>query len=85
MRNLGWILGGLFLADGIIALVGGPRIMKWSYQKFGKKAPKRLARQMKEAQDIAPGMMGAWGINNVLAGLGMLALTLLLGHRAART
>jgi len=84
MRNWGWILGGLFVADGIIALVGGPRLLKWSYKKYGKQAPKHLARQLKEAQDLGPAMTGAWGVNNVVAGLGMLALTLLSQRRPAR-
>lgn len=76
MRHWGWILGGLFVVDGIIALVGGPRLLKWSYTKYGKKVPKHLAHQLKEAQNLGPAMTGAWGVNNVVAGLGMLALTL---------
>jgi len=81
MRLFGLILGGLFVADGAIALVGGRRIMKWSYEKFGKKTNGRLARTLKHGARVEPGMLTAWGINNMLAGMGMLALTMLAQRR----
>jgi len=81
MRNWGWILGGLFVADGIIALTGGRRMMKWSYDKFGKKTHGRLAGALKEGAHMQPGVLKAWGVNNMLAGMGMLALALLSQRR----
>ncbi|MHB0937080.1 MAG: hypothetical protein ACYC6A_11895 [Armatimonadota bacterium] len=85
MRKWGWILGGLFVADGVIALVSGRRILNWAEKKARKLPRGRLAKLMKQGRQIQPGMLKAWGINNVLAGLGMLAITLLAQRHAART
>ena len=82
MGKVGWILGGLYAVDGLIALVGGRRVMKWADRRFGRRLPSKWAHLLKQGTNVKPGVLTAWGINNLLAGMGMLAVTMLVRRRA---
>lgn len=84
MRLLGWTLGGLFLLDGLIALIGGKRSVKWADQKLSKRLPKPLGKTLHEATRADKRVIRAWGINQLIAGIGM-TLAALSSARAVGT
>lgn len=71
MRRLGWILGGLFLLDGLVALIGGRRSVKWANAKLSRRLPRSLGKTLREATHADKRVIRAWGINQVIAGIGM--------------
>ncbi|GEM_PF-6067416 len=71
MRKLGWILGGLFLLDGLVALIGGKRSVKWMDTRLSKRLPRRLGRTLHQAGKADRRVLRAWGINQIIAGIGM--------------
>lgn len=71
MRKIGWILGGLFLLDGLIALIGGMRSVKWMDTRLSKRLPKRLGKTLHEASKADRRVLRAWGVNQLIAGVGM--------------
>ncbi|HOS43394.1 MAG TPA: hypothetical protein PK794_06870 [Armatimonadota bacterium] len=77
MRMVGWVLGGLYALDGLVALVGGRRATRWADRAVGSKLPRRVRRVL-HMGDL---LTRTWGANNLLAGLGLLAVAALLPRR----
>lgn len=82
MRIFGWLLGGLLLADGILAIMKKRDLIKTVTHKVGDKLPSPLSRTLRKATDINDTARKAMAINNLLAGMGMLLVSTLTGwHR----
>jgi hypothetical protein len=78
MRYVGWILGGLYALDGLAALVGGRKATRWADRAVGEKMPRRVRRLFHMGDTLTR----TWGANNLLAGLGLLAVAALSPRRA---
>ena len=70
MRLLGWILGALFTLDGLTSLIGGRKILKWAGKTVGRKLPHQVHGWF-NMDDVTT---RTWGVNNVLAGLSLVAI-----------
>jgi len=79
MRIFGWIFGGLFLLDGMLALIGKRALVKRLDTRIGRRLPARIGRKLHRATALNNTAVTAWGINNVLAGVGMLLVAALVG------
>jgi hypothetical protein len=84
MRSLGWILGGLYALDGLVALLRGEQVMQWADRSLAPKLPARWARMVKQSKPLEPALIRAWGVNNLLAGLGMLLVATSMRSRMRR-
>lgn len=79
MRYLGWILGGLWMADGITAVAARRSAWQWTRRAL---APKLAGKGVpKDEAVIEQRMVLAMGITNILAGAGMAALASTLGRK----
>ena len=74
MRSFGLIIGGLFIADGLTALIGGKNLMKWAESTLGPKISPCCSNFLKRAAEMDEDLYLAWGANNLLAGSIMIAL-----------
>ncbi len=82
MRYVGWTLGGLFLVDGLLALIGKQDFVKLISNTVGKKLPAPVTKTLKRAGSVNDTAMTGMAINNVIAGTGMvLVATLAGGHK----
>ena len=72
MRRLGVILGSLFIADGLIALLGGREAVKWVDKRVGSRLPCSWERTLKKMESVDRRILTAWGVNNVMAGTAMI-------------
>ena len=75
MRYLGWIISGIgsmFALNGLITLVGGKQILRWAERRMPRGSRPRWGSTIRHSALMQPGMLTALGINNLLAGLGML-------------
>jgi hypothetical protein len=75
---VGWILGGLYALDGLAALVGGRKASRWLARTVGRKLP----RKMRGVFHMGDTATRTWGVNNLLAGLGMLVVATLVARKA---
>jgi len=82
MRIFGWVLGGLFLVDGVLALAAKRDVMKVVNVAIGRKLPHPVSKTLRKVTDVNDTALRAMGINNVLAGAGMLVLSTLVGGRS---
>jgi hypothetical protein len=83
MRYIGLVLGGLFLADGLLSLVRKQPLLRVVSESAGDNIPRRAQRSIEKATDMNGHAMMAQGINNTIAGAGMLLLATFafFGHR----
>ncbi len=79
MRYLGWSLGGLFLVDGLFSLLGKRDLIKMLNSSLGNKLPKPINKSLKKATNVNDSAFTAMGINNLIAGLGLLVVSTLSG------
>jgi cytoplasmic iron level regulating protein YaaA (DUF328/UPF0246 family) len=84
MRYLGWVLGGLFLTDGLLGLIGKRDLIKRLNSSVGKKLPSKVGNTLNQATNINDTAVKAMGINNVIAGAGMVLVATLTGLRRRR-
>ena len=81
MRILGWVLGGLFLTDGVLALTKRQELIKWTNSRIGKRLPGRVEDKLKKATNVNDTALTMMGINNLIAGAGMVLVASLVGLR----
>lgn len=79
MRYVGWVLGGLFLVDGLFALIGKRDLLKWANTAVGKRLPNPVEKTLKKATHVNNTTLTTMGINNLVAGAGMLLVSTLTG------
>ena len=84
MRVFGWILGGLFLAEGVMSLVWKKDLVVRLNAAVGKKLPDPVEKTLKKATDMNSTAIKAQGINNLIAGAGMVLVSTLLGLKTAK-
>ena len=85
MRILGWVLGALFLTDGLLALINKRPLLKEVNLNVGRSLPEPVGKTLKKASDVNETARAAMGINNLIAGAGMVLVASLIGwgrHRA---
>ncbi len=83
MRYVGWALGGFFLLDALVDLVGGPRAMRGLRHGLAERLPAPMGRALNAMTDVNPTALRTMGALNLLAGAGMVLLTL-FGSRTVR-
>lgn len=83
MRYVGWILGGLFLADGLLSLIGKRDLVARVNSAVGKKLPGKVEAKLNKATDVSDTALSMMGINNLIAGVGMVLVSTLTGRRRA--
>jgi hypothetical protein len=81
MRYVGWVLGGLFLVDGLLGLIGKKDLVKRFNSTVGKRLPDPVEDKLNKATDINDTAITAMGINNLIAGVGMVLVATLTGGR----
>lgn len=79
MRYVGWILGGVYLLDGILALSRKRAMVKKVGATVMKRLPDRMERTVKRMTNVNDTAMTAMGINNIIAGTGMVLVASLVG------
>jgi hypothetical protein len=85
MRILGWLLGGLLLTDGLLSLIGKRDLVCQLNSAVGNRLPAPVGETLKKATDVNPTALTAMGINNLVAGTGMVLVSTLIGlSRLAR-
>jgi len=75
MKKLGWILGGIYLVNGIIDLVGGKHAMKWMHHKMARKLPHPVGKALKRMTEVNPVALRTMGILNLVGGTGLVLAT----------
>ena len=81
MRVFGWVLGGVLLAKGVLALVLKRDHIKAVNSTVWRRLPQPMSKTLVQASDVNDVALRAMGINNVLAGAGLLAVATLLRGR----
>lgn len=84
MRFLGLALGGLFLTDGLLSVIGKKALIKRINSKVGKRLPNKMESKLVKATDVNNTAVTAMGINNIIAGAGMVLVATLVGLGKAR-
>lgn len=83
MRILGWVLGGLFLTDGLLSIIAKRDLIKVVNTSMGKRLPNRVENKLRKATDVNTTALTAKGIHNLVAGTGMVLIASLIGMRRA--
>ncbi|MHB9132083.1 MAG: hypothetical protein ACYDBB_13495 [Armatimonadota bacterium] len=83
MRYVGWVLGGLFLVDGLVAVVGKRDWMRKVNSAVGSVLPHDAKHAMMKAANVSDEATMAMGINNLIAGTSLVLVSALTGggHR----
>lgn len=84
MKKLGWLLGGIYLVNGIIDLFGGEKAMKWMRSVMAKRLPSPVGHGLRKMTDLNPTALRTMGILNLLGGVGMVLVTATAGARRHR-
>ncbi|HEY3376927.1 MAG TPA: hypothetical protein VGL77_05470 [Armatimonadota bacterium] len=79
MRYLGLFLGGLFLTDGLLSIIGRKDLVERLNRSVGKRLPDPVNKTLKKATDVNDTALTALGINNLIAGAGMVLVSSLVG------
>jgi hypothetical protein len=71
----------LYVADGLIALIGRRKALKWMDSTVTPRMPRNWRGTMHELADMDDRMLSMLGINQVLAGAGLLLASLAASRR----
>jgi hypothetical protein len=83
MRTLGWALGGFFLLDALVDLLGGEGAMRGLRRGLADRLPAPVGHALADMTDVNPTALRTMGVLNLLAGVGLVLLTL-FGSRTVR-
>jgi hypothetical protein len=81
MRMFGWVLGGIYVIDGVLGLVMKANRIRKMQHTMWKRVPSKIGRTMEKATAMNDVTLKAWAINNLIAGLGLVTISTLAGRR----
>ncbi len=84
MKKLGLILGGIYLVNGVIDLLGGEHAMKWMHSTMAKRLPAPVGNSLRKMTELNPTALRTIGVLNLLGGIGMVLASATAGMEAPR-
>jgi hypothetical protein len=84
VRYAGWIIGGMYILDGLVSLLGGHRAIQWTKSNLGPSLPASWNRVLDEMDTADESLITTWGINNLIAGVSIVLVTSFTGGEEKR-